>query len=177
MAIISLAFPVYSKVTDLVNTQSIPEYQDIIQLAAFSLNLLLTITISMFFKFHVGLVLGNSTTIDNMDKKNIQKNNVYDKGKKNNWQQVFGQNKWLWPFPINGISGKPIGDGVIWTQENNNIDEEIPGNEVEVRKSIPENLNSFSKPGQSHLPFDAKKKEENDTKQSTDSYRKLNPRK
>ena len=95
MALISLSFPVYNKITILIQTHSIPNYQELFLLSGFSLNMLLTFTISLFFKFHVKLILSNSTTIDNMDKKNIQKSNVYDKGSTLNWYQVFGRNKFL----------------------------------------------------------------------------------
>lgn len=183
MALISMTFPVYIKIKYLVSIKSIPSYHDIFMLSAYSLNLLLVLTISLFFKFHVNLVLSNSTTIDNMDKKNTQKTNIYDKGSKLNWYQVFGKNKLLWLLPITGISGKPIGDGVIWTQENNNMDEEVPGNEVEVRKSVPGSseagkINSSPQIGASSIErsqaSEIKKKEDIDTKPSTDSYRKVN---
>ncbi|OMJ74009.1 hypothetical protein SteCoe_27155 [Stentor coeruleus] len=183
MALISMTFPVFIKAKYLVSIHSIPSYHDIYMLSAYSLNLLLVMTISLFFKFHVNLVLSNSTTIDNMDKKNTQKTNIYDKGSKLNWYQVFGKNKLLWLLPITGISGKPIGDGVIWTQENNNMDEEVPGNEVEVRKSVPgsseaSKINSSPQIGASSIErsqaTEIKKKEDIDTKPSTDSYRKVN---
>lgn len=127
-----------------------------------------------------------------MDKKSVQKD-VYNKGTTNNWHQVFGKNKWLWPFPLTGISGKPIGDGVIWTQENNHIEDEVPDNENDVRKSLTlsgtgniaqilareNNLaNPSPKSGlivMDHSQFrvsEVKKKEENDTKPSSiDSMR------
>lgn len=31
-----------------------------------------------------------------------------------NWLQVMGKNYWLWPFPLFGESGRPVGDGVHW---------------------------------------------------------------
>lgn len=113
-----------------------------------------------------------------MDKKNLQKNNVYDKGRIMNWYQVFGKNKWLWLLPVTGISGKPIGDGVIWTQENNNLEDEVPENEVEIRKSIPgaaginlplNNDNTRN----TYRNLEAKNKEDNNTT-PTDSFRKQN---
>lgn len=33
---------------------------------------------------------------------------------KSNWEQIFGLNKWLWPFPVFCGSGKPLGDGIYW---------------------------------------------------------------
>ena len=29
-------------------------------------------------------------------------------------QQIFGNNPWLYPFPIFCGSGKPVGDGITW---------------------------------------------------------------
>eukprot|EP00347_Sterkiella_histriomuscorum_P000410 403375973 len=34
----------------------------------------------------------------------------------NNWYQIFGTNKWLWPFPVFCGSGKPLGDGIYWRE-------------------------------------------------------------
>ena len=35
-------------------------------------------------------------------------------GSERNWMQIFGYNKWLWPFPVFRASGKPLGDGISW---------------------------------------------------------------
>lgn len=35
-------------------------------------------------------------------------------GSVNNLYQIFGTNKWLWPFPVFCGSGKPLGDGIYW---------------------------------------------------------------
>lgn len=168
MALAALSYPVYVKVMELVNARQIPNYQDVYLLSGFCLNLLLTLTITLFFKFHVKLVLSNSTTIDNMDKKNAQKPNLYDKGSRLNWFQVFGKNKYLWFLPITGVSGKPIGDGVLWTQENNN-EEEAPSNEIESRKSLPNQDNR----GRSVQNIDPRPLNEHDTNPSNESHRKV----
>ena len=167
MALSALSYPVYQKVSLLIQSRQIPDYQDIYLLSGFSLNLLLTLTITLFLKFHVKLVLSNSTTIDNMDKKNASKPNLYDKGSKLNWYQVFGKNKCLWFLPITGVSGKPIGDGVIWTQENNN-EEEAPSNEVEARKSMPNQDNNRNRVA----GIDPRPLNDHETKPSNDSIRK-----
>lgn len=39
---------------------------------------------------------------------------LYDITADANWAQIFGGNKWLWPFPIFRVSGKPLGDGIYW---------------------------------------------------------------
>lgn len=79
-------------------------------------------------------MLTNSTTIETMDKKVLNKIS-FDKGPKNNWEQVFGRNKALWLFPITGQSGKPVGDGVIWSSPGTLDSEEIPSDEIEKRNS------------------------------------------
>ncbi|OMJ77992.1 hypothetical protein SteCoe_22316 [Stentor coeruleus] len=135
-SVFSLSFPVYEKILKVANTRRVDHYDDLILFAAFSLTLLLTITITLFFKFHVRLIMTNSTTIESMDKKNSVKD-TYNKGTRANWFQVFGRNKLLWLLPVTGISGKPIGDGVIWTQENvNHADDDVPDNENDMRKSL-----------------------------------------
>lgn len=69
--------------------------------------------ISMFFKFHVDLVLSNRTTIENLERKRAEDTgqtanevNQFDINKYFNWVQVFGTNKLLWFFPIPSDSGK-----------------------------------------------------------------------
>lgn len=135
-ACIALFFPVKREIEALLQSQHMGDFQDFLLFGAFGLNFLLTVMISLFFKFHFRLILTNSTTIENMDKKSGPKD-TYSKGTTNNWLQVFGKNKWLWVLPMTGVSGKPIGDGVIWTQENfHNVDSEVPDNENDIRKSM-----------------------------------------
>ena len=38
----------------------------------------------------------------------------YDIGINENWKQIFGNNPYLYPFPIFCGSGKPKGDGIYW---------------------------------------------------------------
>lgn len=73
------------------------------------------IVISTFFKFHVGLVLSNSSTLDNLER---QRNpnagpNVYDIGPYENFAQVFGTNSCLWLIPLSTQSSTK-GNGVVW---------------------------------------------------------------
>ena len=69
-----------------------------------------------------------------MDKKAVNKS-VYNKGFQRNWEQIFGKNPWLWLLPITGASGKPIGDGVVWTLPISIDIEDIPDEESERRNS------------------------------------------
>ena len=71
--------------------------------------------ITMFFKFHVELVLSNSSTLDNLER---QRNpnagpNIYDVGPYENFVQVFGTNSCLWLLPIAPQSTQR-GNGVVW---------------------------------------------------------------
>lgn len=77
-----------------------------------------------------------------MDKKVTGKVN-YNRGIRLNFEQIFGKNPWLWFVPFTGESGKPIGDGVVWTVLTNVVLDEVPGDEKEKRQSI--NVNEENK--------------------------------
>ncbi len=73
------------------------------------------VVISMFFKFHVELVLSNSSTLDNLAR---QRNpnagpNVYDIGPYENFIQVFGTNTCLWLIPVAPTNSNRA-NGVVW---------------------------------------------------------------
>ena len=78
------------------------------------LNGTIMILITMFLKFHIHLATTNKTTIENLDKKGEDYVSIYDIGAQSNWEQIFGMNKLLWPFPVFCGSGKPLGDGIYW---------------------------------------------------------------
>lgn len=74
---------------------------------------ILTVLNTMFFKYHITLVLNNSTTIESLDKDSKEfekfKLSYYE-----NWAQVFGFDSVLWFFPVFSESGRPNGDGLNW---------------------------------------------------------------
>lgn len=74
---------------------------------------------TFFLRFHIKLVTQNKTTIENIEHKGKAYDNQYDIGAFTNWFQVFGTNKFLWPFPIVLGSGKPLGDGIYWPSNKN----------------------------------------------------------
>ena len=87
--------------------------------------LIFSFIITMFLKFHIKLVLTNSTTIESLDvehKKDYAKFNI---GKKENWEQVFGIDSLLWFFPIPTKRGRPEGDGLTWKKNENTLDTNI----------------------------------------------------
>jgi hypothetical protein len=88
--------------------------RDILTLGVESFVFGLSFVLLKFAKFHISLVLRNSTTIEQLDKR-LAGN--FDLGYQDNWRQVFGSNPWLWPLPWYGKSGKPAGDGVNWLVE------------------------------------------------------------
>ena len=88
-------------------------FEYLLILPAFAIVCVLTVLNSMFFKYHVGLVLSNSTTIESLD----TNNNEYLKFKltySENWAQVFGFDTLLWFFPVFSEAGRPNGDGLNW---------------------------------------------------------------
>ena len=96
-----------------------------------------SIIITMFFKFHIGLVLSNSTTIESLDKDHKDENAKFCLSKMQNWQQVFGPTPILWFIPIDLEKGRPVGDGLSWEtrkttedDEQGNINLGINNNEV-----------------------------------------------
>jgi palmitoyltransferase len=80
------------------------------------------------------LLSNNKTTIENLDKKGKPFKSLYDIGSTNNWYQVFGTNKFLWPFPVFSASGKPLGDGIYWP--TNQREEETNSPTTNKRTSI-----------------------------------------
>jgi hypothetical protein len=72
------------------------------------------VLITAFLKFHIKLASENKTTIENLEKKGQPFKSVYDIDTRYNLKQIFGNNPWLYPFPIFCGSGKPVGDGITW---------------------------------------------------------------
>jgi hypothetical protein len=134
LVIFALFSVVSSKTYSLLQDHRIPSFEESCLIGAFTLNSILSVTLSFFFKFHLKLILSNSTTIETMDKKVLNKT-TFNRGTKENWLQVFGSNPWLWFFPVFGKSGKPLGDGVVWTLPGCVDTDEIPADEVEKRNS------------------------------------------
>ena len=86
------------------------------------LNGIIAILMTMFLKFHLRLALSNKTTIENLEMKGKTYQSAYDMSVKQNWEQVFGGNRWLWLFPVFCSSGKPLGDGISWPTKRNDKD-------------------------------------------------------
>lgn len=94
------------------------KYSEIIRsgivLISYIANCVFSIIICMFFKFHLNLVLINSTTIESLDKEHKAENEKFNCGKYINWVQVFGSDILFWFLPIPCRAGAPEGDGLTW---------------------------------------------------------------
>eukprot|EP00921_Rhytidocystis_pertsovi_P003461 GHVQ01005990.1.p1 GENE.GHVQ01005990.1~~GHVQ01005990.1.p1 ORF type:complete len:317 (+),score=24.78 GHVQ01005990.1:425-1375(+) len=75
--------------------------------------LILIFALVPFSRFHMQLVLRNSTTIENMDTTS-RDSHKYDLGFGRNMEQVFGSNPCCWLVPCHTYSSRPAGDGVRW---------------------------------------------------------------
>ncbi|KAL4479503.1 hypothetical protein ABPG72_011825 [Tetrahymena utriculariae] len=97
-------------------------FTDLLVVFTFCFAVTVLIVIGNFTKVHIDLILVNSTTLENLDRKRQSKNdpnqtpqiNIYDMGEYYNWIQVFGSDYWLWPFPIFLKNYGPAGDGILW---------------------------------------------------------------
>jgi palmitoyltransferase len=69
-----------------------------------------------FFLTNFYLVLGNTTTLDDL-RPNSTTVNPYDLGQWYNFTFYFGTNPVLWFFPV----GKPLGDGYHWDKKATNV--------------------------------------------------------
>ena len=73
-----------------------------------------SIIITMFLKFHLKLVLTNSTTIESLDVEHKKENEKFNLSPMENWEQVFGTDRLFWFIPIPTKRGRPDGDGLTW---------------------------------------------------------------
>ena len=94
-----------------------------------------SIIITMFFKFHIKLVLNNSTTIESLDNEHKKDNEKFNLGPSANWEQVFGTDPLFWFFSFSTKRGRPDGDGLTWkTNENSTLESNIKIEESTNRK-------------------------------------------
>eukprot|EP01068_Selenidium_serpulae_P010453 Selendium_serpulae@DN5468_c0_g1_i1.p1 len=91
------------------------------------LGLVLVLALVPFTRFHLNLVLKNSTTIESMDTTNTD-HSRYDLGTAHrNCQQVFGRNPALYFLPCDTRGTTPVGDGVNWGEHYLRLLEENGG--------------------------------------------------
>jgi len=84
----------------------------------YTIDVLASIIVFNFTKFHIYLIIENKTTIETIDVKTEKYQSPYDLGKFNNFIQTFGRNKVLWVLPFKIITGHPLGNGIEWDCED-----------------------------------------------------------
>eukprot|EP00920_Eleutheroschizon_duboscqi_P025888 GHVT01063947.1.p1 GENE.GHVT01063947.1~~GHVT01063947.1.p1 ORF type:complete len:294 (+),score=-3.01 GHVT01063947.1:983-1864(+) len=77
------------------------------------ISMVLIFALVPFSRFHLNLVVRNSTTIENMDVANRDRSK-FDLGIRPNLEQVFGASPFCWLIPLHGNVSRPVGDGVQW---------------------------------------------------------------
>ena len=109
-----------------------------------------SIVITMFFKFHIKLVLNNSINIESLDTEHKKDNEKFNIGQRQNWEEVFGSDSLFWFFPFPSKRGRPEGDGLTWkTNENSTLDSNIKVEESHSKKygsNFGTNFNSNNPP-------------------------------
>ena len=115
--------------------------------------------ITMFLKFHLKLVLTNSTTIESLDTEHKKDYAKFDIGSRQNWEQVFGSDVLFWFFPIPTKRGKPEGDGLTWkTNESITLESNIKPDR-NLNKNYEKNNNNYDTNYDSNnIPFSAGEK-------------------
>jgi palmitoyltransferase len=109
-----------------------------------------SIIITMFLKFHIKLVINNSTTIESLDTEHKKDNEKFDLGCKQNWEQVFGVEPLFWFLPFPTKRGRPEGDGLTWKTKDDPLkDSGIKVNDSNIRNfgsnnNYETNLNSIA---------------------------------
>lgn len=146
-------------VKEVVSSGHLSSHLQMYFLSSYVMNCMFSVTLSFFFKFHLGLVWNNSTTIETLDKKNAKKKG-FSQGVQKNLMQTFGKNPWLWLLPMTGASGKPIGDGVTWTSAIQDLEEVAEENSNKINqfpdristKEIEDlpNMDPLTSPGSHH---------------------------
>jgi len=86
--------------------------KNILIIVLYLLNTLVGLIMSFFLRFHYDLGTENKTTIENLAHDGMDYISKYDIGSQNNWNQIFGSNKFLYPFPTYWPCGQPHGDGI-----------------------------------------------------------------
>ena len=130
------------------------KYSDIFHAAlaifAYLAVFIFSIIITNFFKFHVGLVLKNSTTIESLDQEHQKDFQKFNLSPRENWEQVFGCDSLFWFIPFPTKRGRPDGDGLSWRTLESTLDSNVKAEESNIKKygsNFDTNYNSNNIPG------------------------------
>ena len=114
------------------------------------------ISVTSLFGYHLYLVTRNQTTLESFRAPIFRPNLVPDKrgfhlGTMNNVQEVFGDTRFLWFFPVN--SG--LGDGICFPQRStfSQHDEEMGYLEASTAPTVSNHVKRVRKPDSLHVIY------------------------
>ena len=108
------SFYLYNEFQIVINTKKTNYLGFVIIIINYIPTVVITFLFGKFVAYHIKLVLTNSSTIESLDTENKDKYKKFCLSPKENFEQVFGKNKFYWFLPINIEQAKPVGDGLLW---------------------------------------------------------------
>ena len=108
------SFYLYNEFQIVINTKKTNYLGFIIIIINYIPTVVITFLFGKFVAYHIKLVLTNSSTIESLDTENKDKYKKFCLSPKENFEQVFGKNKFYWFLPVNLEQAKPVGDGLLW---------------------------------------------------------------
>lgn len=113
----NFSFAYHSVIEFAYSYSNINIIEHLVVIFLYLLDIAALVVLTLFFKFHLNLILENKTTIETIDKKNQMFNSPFDLGRSENFLQVFGHNKVLWFIPFKDSTGHPLGNGIDWSKK------------------------------------------------------------
>ena len=108
------SFYLYNEFQIVINTKKTNYLGFVIIIINYIPTVVITFLFGKFVAYHIKLVLTNSSTIESLDTENKDKCKKFCLSPKENFEQVFGKNKFYWFLPVNIEQAKPVGDGLLW---------------------------------------------------------------
>ena len=108
------SFYLYNEFKIVINTKETNYFGFILIAINYIPTVVITFLFGKFVAYHIKLVLTNSSTIESLDTENKDKYKKFCLSPKENFEQVFGKNKFYWFLPVNIEQAKPVGDGLLW---------------------------------------------------------------
>ncbi len=108
------SFYLYNEFQIVINTKKTNYLGFVIIIINYIPTVVITFLFGKFVAYHIKLVLTNSSTIESLDTENKDKYKKFCLSPKENFEQVFGKNKFYWFLPVNVEQAKPVGDGLLW---------------------------------------------------------------
>ena len=114
------SFYLYNEFQIVINTKKTNYLGFVIIIINYIPTVVITFLFGKFVIYHIKLVMTNSSTIESLDTENKDKYKKFCLTPKENFEQVFGKNKFYWFLPVNIEQAKPVGDGLLWKVNEHN---------------------------------------------------------